>query len=980
MRRSRGGPSSYRSNGAPIPDSLSLIRSFNVETNPARPVRPSPLTASTIPDMPLDLVDRIRSFPLFLSAPDTFLAAIGKHLRPQVHTAHDHILTEGDDAKAMYWLVRGAVAVTSRDGEATYAELKPGAFFGEIGILMDVPRTATIIARTKCLLVVLKKEDLRLELPNFPQMEKAIMEEAQERLTILNKKRKESGFGPKIVSSTELPSRGSKLAREPAPGEVSTGDVGYIDNGVVINKKKRKSPSPQGIEDPAAGSALGSGFVNVRKTLRDLPLFSSLPPEILHFLGLSAIPKTYPPFTDIILQGSSGNEIYFIVRGEAEVIHESTGSPDSPTQEQNSYIRPRLKQGQYFGEVASLALAPTRTATVRSITTVECLMINGEILQELWRRCSPDIRNQVEATAKTRIATAESEDVQMVDVESPAIKKLELEDGTATPRRGSLPQVTFTPSKPASPHKPSRVEDKDIMEPLDPDPFLSVDMDNMRARSTRRGSFAPPPPDTPPPEEKNNKPGPRTRSRAQTPTPSRAPTHAVTPPDSNRPKRPKTVQRRPSQYNQGILPDGVLTIVFSHLDIYQLMKTRLVSLHWSKLLTSSLDVCHHVDLSLYNRRVTNRALIDVICPFIGRRAKTIDLSNCFHVTDEGFSYLSNNCGGTIQSWKMKSVWDISANAVLEMANNAKLLEEIDLSNCRKVSDNLLARIVGWVVTEPNTPAQSSNSRAKSTAVIPPPGTVVGCPKLKRLTLSYCKHVTDRSMAHLAVHAHSRLESMDLTRCTTITDGGFQHWSIYRFDRLERLILADCTYLTDNAIVYLTNAAKGLRELDLSFCCALSDTATEVLSLGCPHLSSLKLSFCGSAVSDSSLRSIGLHLLELRHLSVRGCVRVTGVGVEAVVEGCRMLEWFDVSQCKNLGRWLEGGGIEKVGGVRAKEGKGWTGGIEKRVGVGAMGMGMGMGMGLTGRRGGRRGMGSMGMGIGRRSGVVFEVSKGGKGLR
>jgi F-box/leucine-rich repeat protein 7 len=175
--------------------------------------------------MPLDLVDRIRSFPLFLSAPDSFLAAIGKHLRPQVHSPHDVILTEGDEAKAMYWLVRGAVAVTSRDGEATYAELRPGAFFGEIGILMDVPRTATIIARTKCLLVVLKKEDLRVELPNFPEMEQAIMEEAQERLTILNKKRKESGWGPKVVSTT-LPSRGGKLAREAVPGEVSTGDMG----------------------------------------------------------------------------------------------------------------------------------------------------------------------------------------------------------------------------------------------------------------------------------------------------------------------------------------------------------------------------------------------------------------------------------------------------------------------------------------------------------------------------------------------------------------------------------------------------------------------------------------------------------------------------------------------------------------------------------------------------------------------------------
>ena len=64
------------------------------------------------------------------------------------------------------------------------------------------------------------------------------------------------------------------------------------------------------------------------------------------------------------------------------------------------------------------------------------------------------------------------------------------------------------------------------------------------------------------------------------------------------------------------------------------------------------------------------------------------------------------------------------------------------------------------------------------------------------------------------------------------------------------------------------------------------------------------------MSDSSLRSIGLHLLELRELSVRGCVRVTGIGVEAVVEGCHKLELFDVSQCKNLQRWLEGGGVQR----------------------------------------------------------------------
>lgn len=65
-----------------------------------------------------------------------------------------------------------------------------------------------------------------------------------------------------------------------------------------------------------------------------------------------------------------------------------------------------------------------------------------------------------------------------------------------------------------------------------------------------------------------------------------------------------------------------------------------------------------------------------------------------------------------------------------------------------------------------------------------------------------------------------------------------------------------------------------------------------------------MSFCGSAISDPSLRSIGLHLLHLNRLSVRGCVRVTSIGVEAIADGCNQLQSFDVSQCKNLNPWFE----------------------------------------------------------------------------
>ncbi|KAI0393727.1 hypothetical protein F5Y17DRAFT_466719 [Xylariaceae sp. FL0594] len=838
MRRSRTPPSPYRAlthhpaNGQ-LPDSASLIRSFNIETNPARPVRPSPLTASTFPDMPLDVVDRMRSFPLFTSASEDFLVAIGKYLRPQVHSAHDLILTEGDEAKAMYWLVRGIVAVTSRDGEAIYAELKPGSFFGEIGVLMDMPRTATIIARTKCLLLVLKKEDLQLELPKFPEMEKAIRHEAHERLTITAKKRQESGKGLKLGS------RQAAAARESAPGEVSTGDEGVIKAGLVLNMKKRKSPSPGAVEDLAAGSALGSGLVNVRQTLKELPLFSALPPDILHFLGMSAQPKTYAPFTDIIRQGTAGHEIYFIVRGEAEVIHELSEGELLDRRAPAPLIRPRLRQGQYFGEVASLGLSLKRTATVRSITAVECLMISGEALDELWKRCPKGLREQVEETAKNRIKKEEVEDVDMADAGNAVT-----DETPSTPVRPN-PQVTFTtPSKPASPVK----DDSKQLVPRDPDPYLSVDMENLRNR--RRASLAPP---TPPSEPPGHLP------RIETTTPIKY---------SGPMKRARLSSRRSEldrEEDAAYLPDETLISIFQYLNAVELYRLRILSSYWRKVLLTSPKLCHEVDLSPYNRRVTD----DV------QRPLSVDVSNCFHVTDN------------VRIWKMKSVWEVSANQILEMSDHAKNLEEVDWSNCRKVGDNLLARVVGWVV--PEHPPQKQVRPHAQAVQLPPPGTVIGCPKLKRLNLSYCKHITDRSMAHMAAHASSRLESLSLTRCTSITDAGFQSWAAFRFVNLSHLCLADCTYLSDNAIVALVNAAKALTHLDLSF----------LVALGLPHLRELKMAFCGSAVSDNSLACIALHLNALERLSVRGC-------------GCGRLTWADISQCRNLEGWVNSGGVTRWG--------------------------------------------------------------------
>lgn len=871
-----------------------------------------------------------------MSAPEEFLLAIGNHLRPQVHSAHDQILREGDEAKAMYWLVRGAVAVISRDGEAVYAELKPGAFFGEIGVLMDMPRTATIVARSKCLLLVLKKEDLQAELPKFPEMEKAIRQEAQERLNILKKKRQERGMASGF-------SAGSNGAREPAPGEVSTGDMGIIKEGSVVNMKKRKSPSPgiNVIEDPAAGSALGSGFVNIRKTLKELPLFSTLPADILHFLGLSAQPKTYPPFTDIVRQGSDGNDIYFIVRGEAEVIHEPPKGKDDPARHRKFYQRPRLRQGQYFGEVASLGLSRGRTATVRAITTVECLMIGGEALDELWRRCPPNIRKQVEETARKRYRKpGEDEDLDMADVKGDGTSATKELSGSS---RQSVPHIFTTAPK----HSPQNNVNEETMEPGDPDPFLSVDMENLRNR--RRNSLAPPVPQTTSTGFPDGAISPTTNGVRSPLSEATSPIKFImpfvhSPTESEVPlKRARILphSRRSSMANEPkpILPDSLLAAFMQFLDPVELMRLREVCTHWRNIATTSDKLCKHVNLTPYSKYINDAVLVNILAPFIGTRPESVDISNCFHVTDEGFAALWKSCGGNVRIWHMRSVWDVSASQILEMSEHAKYLEEIDWSNCRKVSDNLLLRVVGWVVPEAPPPtkqaptatgpggkpippqklpahqSQGQDQKAKQEQRppnMPAPGTVIGCPNLSRLNLSYCKHITDRSMAHLAAHASSRLQSLSLTRCTSITDAGFQAWAPFNFHKLTHLCLADCTYLSDNAIVALVNAAKNLTHLDLSFCCALTDTSTEVVALGLPRLRELRLAFCGSAVSDGSLGCIALHLNDLEGLSVRGCVRVTGAGVENVLDGCASLKWIDASQCRHLEQWVLGGGVSRWG--------------------------------------------------------------------
>ena len=81
----------------------------------------------------------------------------------------------------MFFISRGSVDVVSADEKTVYATLTTGQFFGEIALLLSIPRTATIIAREYCDLYRLDKDKFDRVLTRHPEFAETIQELAERR-------------------------------------------------------------------------------------------------------------------------------------------------------------------------------------------------------------------------------------------------------------------------------------------------------------------------------------------------------------------------------------------------------------------------------------------------------------------------------------------------------------------------------------------------------------------------------------------------------------------------------------------------------------------------------------------------------------------------------------------------------------------------------------------------------------------------------
>jgi CRP/FNR family cyclic AMP-dependent transcriptional regulator len=127
----------------------------------------------------------LRALPIFQALANDILVPIARVSSLRSAPRHTVVLREGDHTDNVYFVLTGAfkVLVSDEEGrEVILSMMGPGDFFGEMGVIDDHPRSATVQAAQPSELVVIAKSDFHRCLANSFDVSLYIMRSLVHRL------------------------------------------------------------------------------------------------------------------------------------------------------------------------------------------------------------------------------------------------------------------------------------------------------------------------------------------------------------------------------------------------------------------------------------------------------------------------------------------------------------------------------------------------------------------------------------------------------------------------------------------------------------------------------------------------------------------------------------------------------------------------------------------------------------------------------
>lgn len=122
----------------------------------------------------------VAQMPLFTKLDANVIAEISHLLTTQIIPPNTVIVRKGDPAQAMFFIMEGEVQV---EVSPRPIRLTAGQYFGEIALLKDTARTASVVSITEVRLLALDVKDFRKLLGNHPGLREALIRVAESRLS-----------------------------------------------------------------------------------------------------------------------------------------------------------------------------------------------------------------------------------------------------------------------------------------------------------------------------------------------------------------------------------------------------------------------------------------------------------------------------------------------------------------------------------------------------------------------------------------------------------------------------------------------------------------------------------------------------------------------------------------------------------------------------------------------------------------------------